>query len=96
MLGAPATPGRVLALINFSQPRVPDGGGRGGVHGADGGAGVVFPAPIPHGGQLKKAAVLARGRQLDLPEQRNRPVFAPDLPQGAHLAHGELAHSRAW
>lgn len=74
--------------------RLPHGRGGGGVHGADGGAGLLLPATIQNGGLVEEAAMLPRGRQLDISQQRDCAVPPPDLPEGADLEARKLAHPR--
>ena len=76
--------------------RVQHGRGGGGVPRAAGGAGRVLPAPVQNGGQLEAAALLARGRQLDLSQLGDGSVPAPDIPEGIDLTAGVVANASAW
>uniref|UniRef100_A0A8D8P1K7 (northern house mosquito) hypothetical protein n=1 Tax=Culex pipiens TaxID=7175 RepID=A0A8D8P1K7_CULPI len=77
-------------------PSVQHGGGGGGVPGAAGGTRGMLSSAVQDGGQFQASTVLARGRQLDLPELGNGTVPTSDLPEGSHLAAGVVAHVGTW
>ena len=79
----------------LAQPRLPDGGGGGGVRRAVGDSHLLLPPTLQDGRLLQGSALLPRGHQLHLPQLRDRSLPPPDLPEGPDSQDGLLADTGA-
>lgn len=74
------------------QPRIPDGGGRGGICGAIGSLDNLLHPAIQNGCVIQEPSLLPRGSQLYFSQLRDSSLPPPDLPEGTDREDGFLAH----